>query len=60
MARRDRTDDFQEFREKIRREGFGTVPAVSLVDSFDLSRSVGWMENVHEIEYDINKVKNMS
>lgn len=58
MARRDRTEDFNEFREKIRREGFGTVP--SSIDRYDISRSVGWMENVHDIEYDIQKVENMS
>ena len=58
MAMRDRSEDFREFRLRIRREGFGTVPSSDLMSPND--RSVGWMENVHDIEYDIQRVENMS
>lgn len=57
MAWRDRTDDFVECRLRIRRDAFGTLPST---DRFQSDKSVGWMEDVHAIEYDIQHVEKMS
>ena len=58
MAHRDRTRDFVEIRLKIRRDSFGRSVSAEPVEGSD--RSIGWMETVHDIEYDIGQVERMS
>lgn len=56
MARRDRTEEFLGYRLKVNRGRFVSH------DEFlhENERPIGWMEDVREIEYNIEKIESMS